>query len=451
MTEDFRAHQDPAISAGYQHEELAGLDDEESRPDGSVEDLAVPGFAPDDDNNAALSASNVIDDAPHKAKRDNARPILQGEAVSLTTETHGQGAPGGTPSMDALLADVLPSKDPKARRSIFGRRKESVSDLEVSGSQVVDFPSLGGLDAPASPAASAPFDLPPPAPEAFLDATSAQDGFGAAAAAAFGALPEPPADVDEYDFDEDALALGGFAPVVDAYGAAPELDAAPAVDAFAAPAEGFATPDPFAVVPEFSLEPDSEPEATGGFVAPDGLAPELSFGDNTGTPSELEAQAPDFPPPGMPAPAFGTAPAQFVDPTDWESAGQSALQSAVVEPDYIGYSPEAFSELPPPPVMIEDPQDVEAEVTTSAFSELSSLAGTRPKVERTRVGLTKRAAVEVQERKPLDDGSITPAARDADATRSRFSSFYSGTARAKVDAAEFEQKVHGGSSGEAMP
>ncbi|MFV0634637.1 ATP-binding protein [Demequina sp.] len=127
-------------------------------------------------------------------------------------------------------------------------------------------------------------------------------------------------------------------------------------------------------------------------------------------------------------------PDQLAQPAGWEAAGASALQAAepevatsyqpVIQPDLSGGN--------------------DADVTSAVFSELSSLASSRPKVEKTRAGLQRRrpsdaAPVEV---KPLEEAAdLAPKDRDAEAVRHRFSSFYSGTKRARDDVAAFEHQV----------
>ena len=95
-----------------------------------------------------------------------------------------------------------------------------------------------------------------------------------------------------------------------------------------------------------------------------------------------------------------------------------------------------------------DPEPVEedsgAPDMSDVFSEFSSLTAERPKVEKTRAGLAKRQKAPEAERpapQPLEtEVSIPAAPRDAEAVRSRFSNFYSGTQRARSDVAAFEQQ-----------
>jgi hypothetical protein len=91
------------------------------------------------------------------------------------------------------------------------------------------------------------------------------------------------------------------------------------------------------------------------------------------------------------------------------------------------------------PAPLEDTD--EPDVTSEVFSELSSLSSERPKVQKTKAGLAKRRSdgAKPVEVKPIQqEVTLKHADRDADAVRSRFSSFYSGTQRARSDVQEHE-------------
>jgi hypothetical protein len=126
-------------------------------------------------------------------------------------------------------------------------------------------------------------------------------------------------------------------------------------------------------------------------------------------------------------------------PLGWETAGESALAAAAPE-QVAGYTP----------VVEVDPQPVydEAEMASAVFSEFSSLTAERPKVERTRAGLQKRVPVEAPPAaaEPLEeDLSTAHIERNPEDVRTRFSSFYSGTQRARSDVEAFEKTTHGSS------
>ena len=142
---------------------------------------------------------------------------------------------------------------------------------------------------------------------------------------------------------------------------------------------------------------------------------------------------------GAPAPSAD----QFAQPYGWEAAGADALEAANYEPDYRGYSPEAFSA--PPPV-----EDYEADVATAVFSELRSLSSERPTIQRTRAGLTRRERSAVATVAPVD---VEPRAaeRDPETVRANFAGFYTGTTRGRADAAAQPTDVRGSLDNEVTP
>lgn len=120
-------------------------------------------------------------------------------------------------------------------------------------------------------------------------------------------------------------------------------------------------------------------------------------------------------------------------PLGWETAGASALQAAAPEQSKT-YQPSV--QLEPQPVGEDE------DMASSVFSELSSLTSERPKVERTKVGLQRRRPADAPppEVTPIEDVPETVAVtRDPETIRSRFSSFYSGTQRARTDVEAFER------------
>ncbi len=352
-------------------------------------------------------------------------------------------------------------------------------------------PAPPAYDAPAYDAPPAPpaYDAPaydaPPAPPAYdapaYDAPPAPPAYDAPAyeppamPPAYDAPPAPPAydapsaDTPAADFPE----LGSVGP----YGRDPQAPeagapATPAMDDLmgaptpfsidqppVAPVAGFpAPPEPAAPVEDETPAPASlHQDITPGFgndYAPipggaEDFTPAPAFGDNTGfggVPT-LEEDPEPVPTPEPPPPSYDQMPPPVAPDLGWEAAGAQAVGYMGQDPDFGGYSPQAYEMAPPPPPM-PDESEIEAEVTTAAFSELSSLAYERPKVERTRAGLTKREKVPEAQQQDLGDGSIKPAERDADAVRSRYASFYSGTNRAKEDAVHTGQKVPGHAGGE---
>lgn len=132
-------------------------------------------------------------------------------------------------------------------------------------------------------------------------------------------------------------------------------------------------------------------------------------------------------------------PDELASPYGWEVAGDAALAAA---------APEAATEYEPV-VDLQPEADMggahETEITSAVFSELSSLSYERPVVEKTNAGLQRRRAAgeTAPEVKPIEpEVHLAHKERDADEVRSRFSSFYSGTQRARSDVQEFEQRSH---------
>ena len=245
--------------------------------------------------------------------------------------------------------------------------------------------------------------------------------------------------------------LSGPTPVAPASGSIPLVDNSP----FSGPSPRVSAPRE----PAFTPEPAVEQGEWGMFVPqtfepPIGEAP-FQAGPATpmpGTPEPYGA-APDAPAPFAAAPglnlefgvggdewgpaeeyrkpadqidqADGYSPDQLARPLGWEAAGASALQAA---------APDTATEYRP--LVQIDPEPIgDGDFASDAFSELSSLAMERPKVEKTRAGLVKRAPVERKPAEPEQPVAPSPhaAPRDAEAVRSRFSAFYSGTQRARTD------------------
>lgn len=129
------------------------------------------------------------------------------------------------------------------------------------------------------------------------------------------------------------------------------------------------------------------------------------------------------------------SPDQLARPLGWETAGASALQAAAPEfaTEYrpvVQISPESGGSGP-------------EDFASAVFSELSSLAAERPKVETTRAGLAKRTPVARESAPEVPEQGAPAAPRDAEAVRSRFSAFYSGTQRARDDVHNFNDSTQG--------
>ncbi|WP_169746528.1 ATP-binding protein [Demequina phytophila] len=212
-------------------------------------------------------------------------------------------------------------------------------------------------------------------------------------------------------------------------------------------------PEPFPVAsepaavaePEPVAEPAPEPEPARAWTA--SFEPEASSVDAAAAPAEpytpwnAASFQPEWPTPAPaaepePAPAAALTPEQLAEAHGWESAGASALAAAGAESVAQSYQPVLDTENSSGRAWEDD-----VDLTRAAFSELSSLSESRPRVEKTKAGLQKRRRTEAApvETTPLEDEvTLAPKERDAEAVRSRFSSFYSGTQRARTDAAELD-------------
>ncbi|WP_084125250.1 ATP-binding protein [Demequina sp. NBRC 110054] len=282
----------------------------------------------------------------------------------------------------------------------------------------------------AAPAAFTP--LPAQEPAADVQSASAQETEGQAAAFAPGAFPPAsptPAPTAPSPAPTSRAAEGmptsSFVAPMSAP-SAPTAESARAASAPAAPpsapsapAQAPSAPTSFMPAPGESFMPA---ETAGG-----GWHEELAAVDQGRRESESEPYSPD----------------QLANPVGWEQAGASALEHA--EPS-AGYSP-SFQINPEP----DSDQGDQSDVASAVFSEFASFATERPKVQKTKAGLTKRERTKpVEEPKPLEaEVKITEAPRDADAVRQRFSSFYSGTQRARSDVAEYERQSQANSQDQA--
>ncbi|WP_169746712.1 HAMP domain-containing histidine kinase [Demequina silvatica] len=195
-------------------------------------------------------------------------------------------------------------------------------------------------------------------------------------------------------------------------------------------AETVATPEPVAAEPERAWATSFEPEAPAADATQDAPAEPYTPWTAASFQPEWPAAAP------APEPAAALTPEQLAEAHGWESAGASALAAAGEESVAQSYQPVIDTEH-----SSGRGWEDEVDLTRAAFSELSSLSESRPRVEKTKAGLQKRRRPEAApvETTPLEDEvTLAPKERDAEAVRSRFSSFYSGTQRARSDAAELD-------------
>ena len=153
-------------------------------------------------------------------------------------------------------------------------------------------------------------------------------------------------------------------------------------------------------------------------------------------PAAPEYRAPFATPSEFAVAELGTtySPDQLASPLGWEAAGASALQAAAPEA--------ATSYRPVVQISPESGESADVDYVSAVFSELSSLVSERPKVATTRAGLTKRTPVAREKPAPEPEQAVAQAPRDAEAVRSRFSAFYSGTQRARDDAHHSHGTTH---------
>ena len=356
---------------------------------------------------AAPRAEEPAAQGPFGASAGDWRHGSQGESPQFESDPVTS-----TPSLDELISDGSGSEGAEERGGFFsrvfgrGHKEEAPPEADPSersddvapdaGAPAFLEPLAGPTDAPS---------LPPPTWQGSVPSTTLYEDQGRLAEepeSADSSVPVP----EVLRPREDRSMWIGQAP-------AAELNEPESVAAQSAPDENR---------PEFMPEPTREENADAEW-SPLGEAAEPDPADSHAV----------FGPGGLPA---MYSPDQLARPLGWEAAGESALQAA---------APEAATEYRPV-VQVESQQQGGGSVdfTSEVFSELSSLAAERPKVEKTRAGLVKRTPVE---READSEGSADVAEpevpRDAEAIRHRFSSFYSGTHRARDDVKNFNDSTQG--------
>ncbi|WP_084099783.1 ATP-binding protein [Demequina sp. NBRC 110051] len=383
-----------------------------------------------------------------------ASPIAPAVAAGAVA---GAAAAQPAPQLDDLIQSAVEDDHrPGFFSRLFGRGRKDHDGPAVGASTdapAAASPAFAPVSAPSS--ASAPLAATPEPAAAWAPPAAPASG----APQAF--TPEPAATDADVNPGADPAADSGaaaWAPVAAAGAATPwapapetreEAAHAPSAEAAAweaamgAPAQAAPTsfapqafepepvqesiPEPVRAEP---VQPEPvQPEAPAAAYEPAAWAPVTSF-----EPEPAPAQAEAFPQPqeASAADAQAYTPEELAHAHGWEAAGASALQAA---------QPEATTSYQP--IIQPEPRDGDdMDYASAAFSELSSLASERPKIEKTRAGLQKRRAADAPpvEVKPLEESvEVAPSQRDADAVRNRFSAFYSGTQRARQDAEEFDR------------
>lgn len=331
-----------------------------------------------------------------------AAPSAPAPAAEPVTPAVGPRAERSNANLDALLqsaADSDTEQRPGFFSRLFGRGRNT--DADSAGAAATQWADVGGQDSAPASAASAPMAFSPVLDGA-PQATPRESMFSAQSAPQ---AAEPPATASAPAPWE--TGSQAFVPAPESQPSAADTSAPASWQSAPAPAESDATPA-HSPAPWEQAPPATTPQRNAFSPDPDQAPAQRSF-----------------------------TPDQLADATGWQAAGASALQAA--QPDVAkSYQP----------VVIQPDESgagSDADVTSAVFSEFSSLAAERPKVERTRAGLERRRPSDAKpvEVKPIEETpEIVPVKRDADAIRSRFSSFYSGTQRARDDVADFDRRAH---------
>ena len=350
-----------------------------------------------------------------------------------------------TPSLDDLIMDGSHSADADARGGFFSRmfgRSRKTYAPQASRPSTVDRPVVPDV----TPLPTAPFA---PLGEGVPESRPAWQAQEPAPAPAQPPAPAPaPAQQPMARREPDA----GFVPNSAYLGeAAPPAQPAPVVHR-AAPEAPVVAEDRSMWIRNQVVAPSPAPEvptasdpalSDGGWGAAESMpwgGTQYAVPDNSAAyaaPGAYKSGGDSGPAMFAPADGHGMySPDQLARPLGWEAAGESALQAA---------APEVATEYRPV-VQIETQESSEGtgDFASDVFSELSSLAAERPKLEKTRAGLVKRTPVEkVEEEGPTVDVATPAVPRDAESVRNRFSSFYSGTQRARDDVKNFNDSTQG--------
>ncbi|MFW2512534.1 ATP-binding protein [Demequina sp. SO4-13] len=405
-----------------------------AQPETRDDAASAPGFMPSPEvaadewteNERATHHAAPADEASEEpAGPQVATPVLGAVPVDQSAAPgHPAAEPAAeqSPSLDALIQSAVDDETeqrPGFFSRLFGRGRRGDSRAQDAGGTAPGAPAAqwAATDAPSSLPSAA---TPPPVGvyQPVTDQPVAPASWQSAPETA--SAPESqPAHLDQ---PSAASALPtSFAPAAAdppyqaPASAAPQHDAQPTDDDV--PWWERTEAEPAGQQPEEWQEPHSAPQAF-----------EPGVGDG--------AEAEEWPTtaPSAASSAAGYTPDELAQASGWETAGASALEAA--EPD--------GATTYQPVIQPDNNGDGGADLTSAVFSELSSLASERPKVEKTRAGLQRRRpadAAPVEVRPIEEDASLAPAERDADAVRSRFSSFYSGTKRARDDVAAFERQT----------
>lgn len=393
----------------------------------------VAAFAVEEDESSSVQVPVLEDDAPVAVAEPAPLPWAQAPAPAAITEPTDEPAPTDEP--EPAMEAAVEQEEASARAPWL-----DAAAFATATAAVAEAPAEPAPYQPLATGPTAPEPRPEPAADAGVTQVALSDPYGYVA-------PHPSMD------DIIAQASGEEAGRAGFFG---RLFGRGRKDDEPSPASAMPTRAPFAPISNEPVAPAPaaaafEPEATAPTPpaafdpapylppTPAPTPPPASFAPEPGAPvaepfAFTPAPAAPEPTPAQPA-AF--SPEQLANPLGWEAAGASALEAATFEAAATTYEPRLDTDHPSGRYYA----DEEADLTRSVFSELSSLSESRPKVEKTRAGLQKRRAVTEKpvEVTPIaEEVTLTPKDRDAEAVRHRFSSFYSGTQRARSDVEELE-------------
>jgi len=339
------------------------------------------------------------------------------------------------PSLDDLIMDGAGSDHGEDRGGFFSRLFGKPVKGEPAEGKTVPFSApQGALPERLTTGPAPSWAMPAPEPEPRFE-TQAPQSYGAPASyepaphERWVAAAEP--QVHETYRDNYPVRAPEQAPAADLSGYAPANEETPVSDEDLTPQWTMLPPMPqpgplpYAEAPGFGATPSQPGQGDSHYGEPSRY--DIPFG-----------QAPQQGGQGM----FGHeehgivySPDQLARPLGWETAGASALQAA---------APESATEYRPVVQISPDSSSFgQDDYASAVFSELSSLAAQRPRVETTRAGLAKRTPVAREEvpEAPVHAAASEP--RDAEAVRSRFAAFYSGTQRARDDVHNFNESTQG--------
>lgn len=444
------ARQDPLIRHGYEHDDYGGTVPVAT----SAAPFAIPAFEEDEEPYTppiVATTPLVQDDAPQFAEELlAAAPAVPVEgAVEAPVQQHAPAASfEAAPAVEQGFAPAEQSLP--AEQGVGPVERASAFPSPVAAPQTGGIPAQTGGFPAVQPGADAGIVSTPSLDELIRGGQEPKSGgfFSKLFRKKGGAKDEPSPATALLSSIPQGPGTGGV-PVVP--GAVPTPGSGIPVPT---PGSGIAVPTPGAGFPVPAADASAPSSDTVPVFVPSADGTELDqyepSGDYRGPRdawnSEVPAEAPALTPaaaaePYNPGALGGTPPLYTRDdlarPVGWETAGESALAAAA--PEVVSTYTPAVVQLDPEPAAYDD----DADLASAVFNEFSSLTSERPKVEKTRAGLTKRQRQEVAPPpEPIEEElAIAHVERDPEEIRARFSNFYSGTQRARHDVEAFEQQT----------